>query len=116
MNSPTLPHALDREVFIRARPATVFGFFTDSARWAAWWGAGSTIDPRPGGRVVIRYPNAVEAGGEVLERHGHEICLPTMILASRYGGTARFGNWREGCRAAGTTAHKPARCVSKDRS
>jgi uncharacterized protein YndB with AHSA1/START domain len=63
----TLPHRLDRTVVIRATCETVFRFFTDSARWAAWWGAGSTIDPRPGGQVRIRYPNAVEASGEVLE-------------------------------------------------
>jgi uncharacterized protein YndB with AHSA1/START domain len=63
----TLPHRLDRTVVIRATCETVFRFFTDSARWAAWWGAGSTIDPRPGGQVRIRYPNAVEASGEVVE-------------------------------------------------
>jgi len=63
----TLPHALDRSVIIRAQQETVFRYFTDSARWAAWWGAGSTIDARPGGKVYIRHPNAVEAGGEVLE-------------------------------------------------
>ena len=28
------------------------GIFTDNARWAAWWGAGSTIDARPGGRML----------------------------------------------------------------
>ena len=63
----TLPYTLDRSVTIRATPETVFRFFTDSARWAAWWGAGSTIDPRPGGRVFIRYANGTEASGEVLE-------------------------------------------------
>jgi uncharacterized protein YndB with AHSA1/START domain len=62
-----LPHSLTRTVLIRATPDTVFGFFTDSARWAKWWGAGSTIDPRPGGAMTIRYPNGVEASGEVLE-------------------------------------------------
>jgi uncharacterized protein YndB with AHSA1/START domain len=67
MTSPPLPHRLDRTLTIRAPRATVFSFFTDSARWAAWWGAGSTIDPRPGGRVYIRHPNGVEAGGEVIE-------------------------------------------------
>lgn len=67
MTLPPLPHALDRRVLIRARRETVFRYFTDSARWAAWWGAGSTIEPRPGGKVFIRYPNAVEAGGEVIE-------------------------------------------------
>jgi uncharacterized protein YndB with AHSA1/START domain len=62
-----LPHELKRVLVIQASRETVFRFFTDEARWAAWWGAGSTIDARPGGRVVIRYPNAVEAWGEVLE-------------------------------------------------
>jgi uncharacterized protein YndB with AHSA1/START domain len=66
MNS-THPHRLDRTLTIRAPRETVFRFFTDSARWAAWWGAGSTIDPRPGGRVYIRHPNGVEAGGSVLD-------------------------------------------------
>ena len=44
---PELPYQLDRTVVIKARPETVFRFFTDSARWASWWGAGSTIDPKP---------------------------------------------------------------------
>jgi len=62
-----LPHLLDRTVVIQARPETVFSFFTDSERWASWWGAGSTIEPRPGGRMYIRYPGNVEASGEVIE-------------------------------------------------
>ena len=63
----TLEHSLERIVTIRARRETVFRYFTDPARFAAWWGAGSTIDPRPGGAVRIRYPNAVAASGEVIE-------------------------------------------------
>ena len=62
-----LLHQLDRTLVIGAPPAVVFRYFTDSARWAAWWGAGSTIDARPGGRVYIRYPGDVEVVGEVLE-------------------------------------------------
>lgn len=62
-----LPHALDRTVRIHAPREGVFRYFTDSRRFAAWWGAGSSIDPRPGGAVVVRYPNGVEASGEVLE-------------------------------------------------
>ena len=62
-----LPFTLERSVEIQARPETVFRYFTDSARWAAWWGAGSTIDPTPGGKLYIRYPNGVEASGEVVE-------------------------------------------------
>jgi uncharacterized protein YndB with AHSA1/START domain len=63
----TLTHRLDRTMVIRASRAIVFGFFTESHAWAAWWGPGSTIDPRPGGRVLIRHPNGVEVHGEVLE-------------------------------------------------
>ncbi len=62
-----LPHLLERSVAIQASPETVFRFFTDSERWARWWGAGSTIDARPGGAVLVRYPNGVEATGEVVE-------------------------------------------------
>lgn len=66
MNAPSLPFALERAIVIHARPTTVFRHFTDSERWAAWWGTGSTIDAQPGGRVFIRHPNAVEIAGEVV--------------------------------------------------
>jgi uncharacterized protein YndB with AHSA1/START domain len=62
-----LPFSLDRTVLVRARRATVFSFFTDNARFASWWGAGSTIEPRPGGAIVIRYPNGIVGVGEVVE-------------------------------------------------
>lgn len=67
MKEPTtLPHHLERTVLIHAPPSTVFRFFTDSERWARWWGAGSTIDARPGGRFLICYPTNVQAAGEVV--------------------------------------------------
>jgi uncharacterized protein YndB with AHSA1/START domain len=62
-----LDHRLDRTLVIGAPPAAVFRYFTDPARWAAWWGAGSTIDARPGGRVFVRYPEGTEAVGEIVE-------------------------------------------------
>jgi uncharacterized protein YndB with AHSA1/START domain len=62
-----LPHTLDRSITIQAAPETVFRFFQDSERFARWWGAGSTIDPHPGGRVYIRHPNGIETVGEVVE-------------------------------------------------
>src|SRR3954462_5276955 len=61
-----LPHRLDRSLTIQAPRETVFRFFTDSARWAAWWGAGSTIDARPGGQVRILHPGGAEVIGEIL--------------------------------------------------
>ena len=77
-----LPHSLDRQVLIRAKRETVFRYFTDSERWAAWWGAGSTIDPRPGGKLFIRYPNAVEAAGEVVEVEAPRRIVFTMGFPS----------------------------------
>jgi uncharacterized protein YndB with AHSA1/START domain len=87
-----LDFVLDRTVMIAARRETVFRYFTDSERFAAWWGAGSHIDPVPGGAVHIRYPNAIVAGGEVVgivppERivftYGFESGQPIPIGASR---------------------------------
>jgi uncharacterized protein YndB with AHSA1/START domain len=62
-----LIHRLERSIVIQAAPETVFRFFTDSARWAKWWGEGSNIDAQPGGKVLIRHPGGVETLGEVIE-------------------------------------------------
>src|SRR5579862_9851353 len=80
MNS--LEHNLTRTVSIRAPRQTVFNYFTDSARWADWWGAGSTIDPHPGGKVYIRHANGIELGGEVLEVSGPDRIVFTYGFAS----------------------------------
>ena len=77
-----LPHRLDRTLVIRARPATVFQFFTDSNDWAAWWGAGSSIDARPGGPMRIRHPNGVEVTGEVVDVHPPERIVFTYGFVS----------------------------------
>src|SRR2546430_7530896 len=77
-----LPYHLDRTVVIKAKPETVFRFFTDSARWANWWGAGSTIDAKPGGKVYIRHPGGVESLGEVLEVRPPERVVFTYGFAS----------------------------------
>ena len=44
------------ERLIKARPATVFSFFTDRDRWLSWQGVEAEIDPRPGGvfRMNVR--------------------------------------------------------------
>jgi uncharacterized protein YndB with AHSA1/START domain len=52
-----------RTVDICAPRETVFRYFTDPARFAAWWGEGSTVDARPGGALHIRYPNGETASG-----------------------------------------------------
>ena len=70
-----LAHRLDRTIVIGAPPKVVFRYFTDSERWAAWWGAGSTIDARPGGRLFVRHPGGIESSGEVVE-----IAPPSRIV------------------------------------
>lgn len=77
-----LPHRLDRTVVIQAPRETVFRYFTDSGRWAAWWGAGSSIEPRRGGKVYIRHPNGVEVIGEVLDLSSPERIVFTYGFAS----------------------------------
>ncbi|MEO6223166.1 MAG: SRPBCC domain-containing protein [Vicinamibacterales bacterium] len=92
MTDALLPHHLDRSILIHAPRATVFSFLTDSSRWATWWGAGSTIDPHAGGKVYIRHPNGIEAGGRILsiappERlvfsYGFNSGVPMPLEASR---------------------------------
>ena len=62
-----LPFSLERTITIRAERSTVFRYFTDTERFARWWGKGSEIDPKEGGRVLIRYPDGSTASGMVLE-------------------------------------------------
>ena len=45
----------------------MFRYFTDTARWALWWGQGSTIDA-PGGRLFVRHPDGTESAGEPSSR------------------------------------------------
>jgi uncharacterized protein YndB with AHSA1/START domain len=75
VNRAALPYTIDRTITIAATPETVFNFFLDSGRWARWWGAGSTIDPRPGGAIYIRHPGGIESRGEVVE-----ISAPTKLV------------------------------------
>lgn len=75
----TLAHRLERTLVVPARVETTFTYFADSGRWAAWWGAGSSIDARPGGQMRIRHANGVEVTGEILE-----VVVPARV-AFTYG-------------------------------
>ena len=77
-----LPYRLERTVTIGASRDIVFRYFTDSTRWAAWWGAGSTIDARPGGPLYIRHPGGVESRGEVVEVRAPERIVFTYGFVS----------------------------------
>jgi uncharacterized protein YndB with AHSA1/START domain len=77
-----MPYRLDRHVDIEARPGLVFSMLTTTEHWARWWGPGSRIDPVPGGEVLIRHPNGIEVGGEVLEVRAGERLAFTYGYAS----------------------------------
>ena len=74
-----LNEVLERTILIAARRSTVFRYFTDSQRFAAWWGVGSTIEAKRGGAVQIRFPGAVSVSGEVLE------VVPNEKIVFTYG-------------------------------
>src|SRR5205807_1823930 len=90
-------HRLDRSELIGATPDTVFRFLTDKPRWAAWWGPGSTIDARPGGAVLMRYPGGTETSGAVVEVKPPDRIVQTYEYASgtplqpRSGSCPAFG-------------------------
>src|SRR5580700_6091610 len=102
-----LPYQLERTVVIKAKPETVFRFLSDSARWAKWWGAGSTIDAQPGGKVYIRHANGVETLGEGVEVSPPERIVFTYGFASGKPippGSSRVTILLEPCEA-GTRLH-----------
>ena len=74
-----LEKTVERTILILAQRETVFRYFTDSERFAAWWGAGSTIEGRVGGAMRIRFSNGETVSGEVLE------IVPGEFIAFTYG-------------------------------
>ena len=57
---------LERELYIAARPETVFSFFTDPDKMIRWMGKVATLDPRPGGTCRIDI-NGYITRGEYVE-------------------------------------------------
>jgi uncharacterized protein YndB with AHSA1/START domain len=87
-----LEFVVERDVMIRAPRGLVFRYFTDSKRFASWWGEGSTIEGRTGGAVRIVSPGGAVAIGTVLEivpeervvfTYGFESGKPIAAGASR---------------------------------
>ncbi len=52
---------------IKARPATVFSFFTDADRWLSWMGLSGEFDPRPGGTYRMNVIGPAIASGRFVE-------------------------------------------------
>lgn len=59
---------VELRIRIAARPATVFRYFTDPARFQSWMGPRSSFDARAGGDLVVRFPTEdPPAMGSIIE-------------------------------------------------
>jgi uncharacterized protein YndB with AHSA1/START domain len=58
---------LEREIYIAARPETVFSFFIDPTKMIRWKGMRAELDPRPGGLYRVDINGRDVARGEYLE-------------------------------------------------
>lgn len=65
--SPTGTSAVEREIRIRARPETVFPFFTDPELMVRWMGTTAEVDPKPGGIYRVDIDGSHVARGEYVE-------------------------------------------------
>lgn len=52
---------------IKAKPATIFSFFTDPALWLRWQGIEATIEPVAGGRFRMNVTGDGYASGQFVE-------------------------------------------------
>jgi uncharacterized protein YndB with AHSA1/START domain len=62
---------------IKAPPRAVFRYLTDGTLWARWQGEAADLDPRPGGRFVVRM-----AEGQVVEGRYLDVEPDTRIVIS----------------------------------
>jgi len=59
---------VELRIRIAARPATVFRYFTDPARFQQWMGPNSEFEARAGGSLIVRFPtNDPSAMGSITE-------------------------------------------------
>jgi len=56
---------------IKARPETVYTFFTDPAKWLSWQGVDATIEPIPGGVFRMNVRGDGYASGRFVELIPH---------------------------------------------
>ncbi len=60
-------NVVEREMYIAARPETIFSFFTDPAKMVRWLGIRATLNPQPGGMCRININERDVVGGKYLE-------------------------------------------------
>jgi uncharacterized protein YndB with AHSA1/START domain len=71
------------DMMIEADNATVFAFFTDPERLIRWIGVSASLEPKPGGLLLIDVQNGRKARGEFKE------VVPVSHLAYAWGWEGR---------------------------
>jgi uncharacterized protein YndB with AHSA1/START domain len=66
MNEPDT-RVVEQTVRIRARPETVWRYWTDPQRMPDWWGIAADLNPRPGGTCVVTIGDRAVMRGKYLE-------------------------------------------------
>lgn len=62
-----MSNRVELERRIRARPETIFAYFTDPERYTLWMGVEAELDARPGGVYRVKVPQGFTALGEFRE-------------------------------------------------
>lgn len=65
--TPTEATAIEREVRVRARPETIFPFFTEPELMVRWMGTSAQAEPAPGGIYRVDITGSRVARGEYVE-------------------------------------------------
>lgn len=61
----TKPVVVER--MIAAPPSVVYGYLTESVKWARWQGLDATLHPVPGGIFALAMPNGTRARGQFVD-------------------------------------------------
>lgn len=72
-------NSIVHDMMIEADNATVFAFFTDPERLIRWIGVSASLEPKPGGLLLIDVQNGHKARGEFKE------VVPVSHLAYTWG-------------------------------
>jgi len=63
--------AFEREIWIAARPETVFGFLTQSDKMVRWFGLEAVLDAKPGGMFRVNVTGRAIAAGKYVAVEPH---------------------------------------------
>jgi uncharacterized protein YndB with AHSA1/START domain len=63
---------VEQTLRIKARPETVWRYWTDPQRMCDWWGAAAELDPKPGGVCRVEMGGGPVMVGEYVELVPHE--------------------------------------------